>query len=322
MRDLFFNVPARRKFLKSTGTESAHVSEALLLAALARPDVSFFLVRDGRAAREWLRVPSRRERAAQAIERRAARGVLGRARPAADRGATSRRPSGRAPARWGCTCSSTAGPCAIGRWPVPSRRRTARCSSPGATRSAWSTSRSRRGRSTSTCTRRRPRCASPTDARCSTRVTRELHAALARAFSLPALGPARPWAALSQASRRARSPGPRSAPAPSTRGAGDPWQLSAGQERRPGHARPSATPSLPGAGPPAARAPALFEGAGFYASLEFLGAGAGDVPRVQRDRRPLRARPARRGRAGDVPPAPPGVRGARRSRRSGCSSPT
>src|ERR1019366_712625 len=54
VRDLFFNVPARRKFLKSTGTESAHVSEALMLAALARPDVSFFLVRDGRAAREMV----------------------------------------------------------------------------------------------------------------------------------------------------------------------------------------------------------------------------------------------------------------------------
>ncbi|MGH7439760.1 MAG: DNA mismatch repair endonuclease MutL, partial [Polyangiaceae bacterium] len=68
VRDLFHNVPARRKFLKSTGTESAHVSEALLLAALSRPDVSLFLVRDGRTAREWLRVTSRRERTAQAFE--------------------------------------------------------------------------------------------------------------------------------------------------------------------------------------------------------------------------------------------------------------
>jgi DNA mismatch repair protein MutL len=67
-RDLFFNVPARRKFLKTTGTEAAHVSEVTLLAALARPEVSFFLVRDGRTAREWLRAASRRERAAQAID--------------------------------------------------------------------------------------------------------------------------------------------------------------------------------------------------------------------------------------------------------------
>jgi DNA mismatch repair protein MutL len=67
VRELFFNVPARRKFLKSIGTETAHVTDALLVAALARPDVSFFLRRDGRSAKEWLRVASRAERAAQAF---------------------------------------------------------------------------------------------------------------------------------------------------------------------------------------------------------------------------------------------------------------
>ncbi|HXX70427.1 MAG TPA: DNA mismatch repair endonuclease MutL [Polyangiaceae bacterium] len=68
VRELFFNVPARRKFLKAIGTEAAHVSDSLLSAALARPEVSFFLLRDGRTAREWLRVRSRRERAAQALD--------------------------------------------------------------------------------------------------------------------------------------------------------------------------------------------------------------------------------------------------------------
>ena len=67
VRDLFFNVPARRKFLKSTATESAHVSEAMQVLALSRPDATFFLVRDGRTAREWLRVATRRERAQQAF---------------------------------------------------------------------------------------------------------------------------------------------------------------------------------------------------------------------------------------------------------------
>jgi DNA mismatch repair protein MutL len=67
VRDLFFNVPARRKFLKATGTESAHVGEAVLLAALSRPEVSFVLARDGRVAREYLRAGSRKERAARAI---------------------------------------------------------------------------------------------------------------------------------------------------------------------------------------------------------------------------------------------------------------
>lgn len=63
VRDLFFNVPARRKFLKATATESAHVGDVLLGAALARPDVTFTLSRDGRVVREYLRVPSRAERA-------------------------------------------------------------------------------------------------------------------------------------------------------------------------------------------------------------------------------------------------------------------
>ena len=67
VRDLFFNVPARRKFLKSTATESAHVGETVLLAALARPDVTFVLARDGRVAREYLRVQTRGERAKQVI---------------------------------------------------------------------------------------------------------------------------------------------------------------------------------------------------------------------------------------------------------------
>jgi DNA mismatch repair protein MutL len=80
-RDLFFNVPARRKFLKTTATEAAHVSEVMLLAALARPDVTFFLMRDGRLAREWLRVATRRERAAQTMEGEAVEMCLGERGP-------------------------------------------------------------------------------------------------------------------------------------------------------------------------------------------------------------------------------------------------
>ncbi|MBL8608465.1 MAG: DNA mismatch repair endonuclease MutL [Myxococcales bacterium] len=65
VKDLFFNVPARRKFLKATATESAHVGEVVLFAALARPDVTFQLVRDGKLARELLRAPSHEERTRQ-----------------------------------------------------------------------------------------------------------------------------------------------------------------------------------------------------------------------------------------------------------------
>jgi DNA mismatch repair protein MutL len=65
--DLFFNVPARKKFLKSTATESAHVGEVVTTAALGRPDVTFVLMRDGRLARELLRVDTRGERVTQVV---------------------------------------------------------------------------------------------------------------------------------------------------------------------------------------------------------------------------------------------------------------
>jgi DNA mismatch repair protein MutL len=45
---LFFNIPARRKFLRSESTESAHIEHQLRLHALAAPWVRFRLRRDGR----------------------------------------------------------------------------------------------------------------------------------------------------------------------------------------------------------------------------------------------------------------------------------
>lgn len=65
VKDLFFNVPARRKFLRSSGTESGHVTEVVESAALSRPDVTFTLTRDGRRVRELLRGASREERVRQ-----------------------------------------------------------------------------------------------------------------------------------------------------------------------------------------------------------------------------------------------------------------
>jgi len=280
VRDLFFNVPARRKFLKSTGTESAHVSEAMMLAALARPDVSFFLVRDGRAAREWLRVLSRRERVAQTIDgerletclgergpmkieahltapERARAGAVGlhllvNGRPVRDR------PLARAVAQ---AYGSVLEP---GRYPVgavyvdlpPDQVDVNVHPQKAEVRFAD-------GRALF-------------DA-----VTRELHAALARAFNLPALGTGRAWS-FGRAPRDASEPGEpattRFVPGrdPDSPG-GDPWELAPPSEE------PSTQKSLAErttltsvadiqvAKPADAQPPkALFEGAGFYASLEFL----------------------------------------------------
>lgn len=62
VRELFYNVPARRKFLRSTGTEAGHIADVVDNAALACPEVTFTLQRDGRTAREWLRAPDRASR--------------------------------------------------------------------------------------------------------------------------------------------------------------------------------------------------------------------------------------------------------------------
>ena len=68
VRDLFFNVPARRKFLRSTATESGHVAEVLTDAALARPDVQFHLLRDGKVSRHFETTRDRASRVTQALE--------------------------------------------------------------------------------------------------------------------------------------------------------------------------------------------------------------------------------------------------------------
>ena len=51
--DLFYNVPARRKFLKALATESAHIGETLTRLALSRPALRLAWTRDGRRVREW-----------------------------------------------------------------------------------------------------------------------------------------------------------------------------------------------------------------------------------------------------------------------------
>ncbi|GFO61822.1 DNA mismatch repair protein MutL [Geomonas silvestris] len=48
VRNLFFNTPARLKFMKSPETEGGHVGELLTRLAISRPDVRFTYVNDGR----------------------------------------------------------------------------------------------------------------------------------------------------------------------------------------------------------------------------------------------------------------------------------
>ncbi len=51
--DLYFNTPARRKFLKSEQTEFGHCAEVVRRIALSRPDVAFSLTHNGRTVEHW-----------------------------------------------------------------------------------------------------------------------------------------------------------------------------------------------------------------------------------------------------------------------------
>ena len=48
VRDLFYNVPARRKFLKGEQTEAAHLMAQLQFLAVAHPEIAWTCVRDGK----------------------------------------------------------------------------------------------------------------------------------------------------------------------------------------------------------------------------------------------------------------------------------
>ncbi len=53
VQDLYFNTPARRKFLKSDQTEYGHCVEVVRRIALARPDVRFTVTHNGKTTEHW-----------------------------------------------------------------------------------------------------------------------------------------------------------------------------------------------------------------------------------------------------------------------------
>jgi DNA mismatch repair protein MutL len=65
VRDLFFNVPARRKFLRSEATESFHLTNLVTHYALAHPEIAFTLTNNGRETLRAAPAADLRERAYQ-----------------------------------------------------------------------------------------------------------------------------------------------------------------------------------------------------------------------------------------------------------------
>ncbi len=62
IRDLFFNVPARKKFMKAETTEAAHIDHQIRLHALCTPNIGWLLRKDGRTVLDLPATSDRRVR--------------------------------------------------------------------------------------------------------------------------------------------------------------------------------------------------------------------------------------------------------------------
>jgi len=69
VRTLFYNTPARRKFLRSEQTELGHIGEVVSRQAMARPDIRFRLTHNGRVLIDAYRVERLEERVASLLGR-------------------------------------------------------------------------------------------------------------------------------------------------------------------------------------------------------------------------------------------------------------
>ena len=67
VRDLYFNTPARRKFLKSINTEMGHIADAVSSIALAFPNTAFQLIHNGRTVRRFTDVDTLHTRVAMVL---------------------------------------------------------------------------------------------------------------------------------------------------------------------------------------------------------------------------------------------------------------
>src|SRR5205085_11663440 len=65
VRDLFFNTPARRKFMRSEATENYHLANIVTHYALAHPEIAFTLTNNGREVFRLSPAKDLRERAFQ-----------------------------------------------------------------------------------------------------------------------------------------------------------------------------------------------------------------------------------------------------------------
>lgn len=75
IRDIFYNTPARRKFLKTPATELSHICDAVNRMALGHPEVHFRLQHDGRTVADYVAVSEAKDRLHQVLGREVAKGL-------------------------------------------------------------------------------------------------------------------------------------------------------------------------------------------------------------------------------------------------------
>jgi len=76
VRDLFFNTPGRRKFLRKDETEFGHIADVVSRLALSRPDIHFRLSHNGRSVLDAYRHNRHEERASALLGRHVAENLL------------------------------------------------------------------------------------------------------------------------------------------------------------------------------------------------------------------------------------------------------
>jgi DNA mismatch repair protein MutL len=69
VRQIFYNTPARRKFLKTAETEMAHIGDIVSGIAIGWPNVRFRLYHNGKTVRSWSASPDPVDRIADAVGR-------------------------------------------------------------------------------------------------------------------------------------------------------------------------------------------------------------------------------------------------------------